>query len=277
VDPAEGRELPIDTGPAGNDADGAALAALPGRSAVTTHNGEPAGTASAPGLGPHWDSRIHGDNAAAFASPWFVLAHPNLRTATPPRLVALGAGLGRAGDELVVQFGHQDALGVSSVVVEKVPPPESSSEPSSRWRPVLLDSVLIPSDADRVRLLGTAGTSESGWLGFGAPRLAPLRPLTTLVSPPKTLTLAVPWIRTYFPCITQPRVESGRAQAPDVVIGDAIGANYPRSPMRFVGDLYPLSRLVVLRDGKTMTDFTVDRVEKHLVPGSRVGADVHHE
>jgi hypothetical protein len=277
VDPAEGRELPIDAAPAGEDADGAVLAALPGRSVVTTHDGGPAGTASAPGLGPHWDSRIHGDSAAAFASPWFMFDQSSLRGAAPQRLVALGAGLGRAGDDLVVQFGRQAAPGVASVAVEKVPPPERSTKPSSKWRPVLLDSVLIPPDADRVRLLGAAGTSENGWLGFGTPRLAPLRPLTTLVAPPTTLTLAAPWIRTYFPCITQPRVESGRAQAPDFVIGDAISANYPQSPMRFVGDLYPLSQLVVLRDGKTMTDFSVDRVEKHLVPGFRVSAEVHHE
>jgi hypothetical protein len=47
--------------------------------------------------------------------------------------------------------------------------------------------------------------------------------------------------------------------------------------MRFVGDLYPLSRLVVLRDGRSITDFTVDHVEKHLAPGSRVSVEVHHE
>jgi hypothetical protein len=277
VDPAEGQELPIDAAPDGGHADGALLAALPGASAVSTRGGQPGESTSVPGLGTHWDSRIDAESAGAFASPWLMLDQSTLRGSQPRRLVVVVGGPGLVGNHLVVQFGRRDGLGVGSVAVEKVPPPDAGSKAGSEWQPVLLDSVSIPPDVNRVRLVGVAGAGENGWLAFGTPRLAPLQPITTLVAPSGTLTLAAPWIRTFLPCITQPRVESGRAQAPDFVIGDPLSNAYPQSPMRFVGDLYPLSRLVVLRDGRSITDFTVDHVEKHLAPGSRVSVEVHHE
>jgi hypothetical protein len=69
---------------------------------------------------------------------------------------------------------------------------------------------------------------------------------------------------------------TGVTEAPDVVVGDVISGAYSTSPMRFVGDLYPLSRLILLgTEGSERGGFTVDRVEKQLAPGTPVSLDMH--
>jgi hypothetical protein len=132
--------------------------------------------------------------------------------------------------------------------------------------------VSVPRDVDRIRLIGVDGAGDrGGWLAFSSPRVVRPQPLTPLLDTAGQRALVAPWLRPYFPCVTQPRVEPGMSQPPDVVLGDVLTDAYPQSPMRFVGDLYPTSPLLLVKDeGATVKEVAAARVDKRLATGTRV-------
>jgi arabinosyltransferase C len=276
VDPAEGSVLPTDSAPSDASADTDLPTSAVEAPLAFTREGVPAGAVPVPGVDEYWGSRVDGGDATGgFESPWFVVDRSSLGTgAGAQRLVGFVAGKIDGGNRLFVQWGRRDGASVTSIGVAELPPTNVGSE----WHAVLLDSLArISTDADRLRLVGVdATTGDDGWLAFASPRMPREQLLASLLSRSGVRTLAVPWVRPYFPCVSQPRMGQGVTEAPDVMVGDVTSDAYSTSPMRYVRDLYPVSRLILLGVARPEAGgFTVDRIEKQLAPGTSVSVDMH--
>jgi hypothetical protein len=128
-----------------------------------------------------------------------------------------------------------------------------------------------------MRLVGVdAANDRGGWLAFSGPRAVRPEPMTQLLSRPGRRTLVSPHLRPYFPCVTQPRVEPGVSDPPDVIVGNAgvrLAEGFPGGPMLYVGDLYPVSPLILMdHSGKVVSNLPSGRVEKRFAPGTPVAA-----
>jgi Mycobacterial cell wall arabinan synthesis protein/EmbC C-terminal domain/Arabinosyltransferase concanavalin like domain len=273
IDPGRGRALPVD----GAASTSAAVGALPLAAALRpplqfAPDGVDPATSPVPGLGSQWGSRVtSGADQGTFVSGWFELDRSVVGAGEDQgRLTLFAAGRINTDDmRLFVQFGRTNGTDVGNVAVEEVP----AQEDDPHWRPVLLDALVpVPRDVDRMRLIGVDGAGDrGGWLAFSEPRVVRPEPLTPLLDTSGQRALVAPWLRPYFPCVTQPRVEPGVSEPPDVVLGDVLTDAYPESPMRFVGDLYPVSPLLLVNDeGVIVKEVAAARVDKRLATGTPV-------
>jgi len=275
VDPARGRALPVvDAADPSAAVDALPPAVALGPPLEFAPDGVDPALRPVPGLESRWGSRVGSDaSQGAFVSPWFSLDQSIVGAGDDRgRIVLFLAGRINADTtRLFVQIGRQNGSGIDSVEVTEFPALGDLPE----WNAVLLDVFAqIPVDADRVRLIGVDGADDrGGWLAFGNPRVVRPEPMTRLLEAPGQSSLIAPWMRPYFPCATQPRVEPGVSEPPDFVFGDVLTIAYPQSPMEYVGDLYPMSRLLLLDEsGNPAPLFAAERVEKDLAPGTPVPA-----
>jgi hypothetical protein len=234
-----------------------------------------------PGVESPRGSRIGSDaDQGTFVSPWFDLDPSRVGAGNDQErfVVFLAGRIDASNTRVFVQLARDDGNGIANLAVEEFPP--QGDDP--QWHPVLLDSIgPIPSDSNRIRLIGVdAADTRGGWLAFGSPRAIRPEPMTQLISALGRRTLVAPHLRPYFPCVAQPRVEPGRSDPPDVILGNAgvrLAEGFPQGPMLFVGDLYPVSPLFVLNDtGEVVSNLPSGRVEKHLAAGTRVPVRVRH-
>jgi arabinosyltransferase C len=275
IDAVRGRALPVDDAANPN----AAVDTLPLTAAFRprlefTPDGVDPGIRPVPGLESQWGSRVGSDaNQGTFVSPWFNLDESIVGAGDNRGRLALFVAGRISGDDtnLFVQIGRQNGPDLENVAVAALPPQGDGPQ----WRPVLLDALVpVPPEADRLRLVAVDGADDrGGWLAFSSPRVVQPQPLAELLEEPGHRALIAPWMSPYFPCATQPRVEPGVSEPPDSVFGDVLTDAYPESPMRFLGDLYPTSQLLLVdHSGNPVAPFAVERVEKQLAPGTLVPA-----
>jgi arabinosyltransferase C len=275
IEPARGHALPVDDAATPNAAvDALPPAATLGPPLEFAPEGVDPGVRPVPGLESQWGSRIGNDaNRGTFVSPWFNLDQSFVGAGNDrERIVLFLAGRVNADNtRLFVQLGRQNGSDIENVGVEELPPQGDNPQ----WRPVVLDALVpVSPEATRMRLVGVdAADGGGGWLAFSGPRVVRPEPMTRLLEAPEHRSLIAPWMSPYFPCATQPRVEPGVSEPPDFVFGDVLTSFYSRSPMKFVGDLYPMSQLLLVdRNGSPVAPFSAERVEKQLAPGTPVPA-----
>jgi hypothetical protein len=275
IDPARGRALPVDDAANPNAAvDALPPAATIGPPLAFAPDGVDPGVRPVLGLESHWGSRIGNDaSRGTFVSPWFNLDQSIVGAGNErERIVMFLAGRINADNtRLFVQLGRKNGSDIENVGVEELPPQGDNPQ----WRPVVLDALVpVSPEATRMRLIGVDAAEDSGgWLAFSSPRVVRAEPMTRLLEAPEHRALISPWMSPYFPCANQPRVGPGVSEPPDFVFGDVLTNFYSRSPMKFVGDLYPVSELILVdTSGNPVAPFAAERVEKQLAPGTPVPA-----
>jgi len=187
-----------------------------------------------------WGSKADGASAVGdLTSPWFGLPRPG----AGQELAASVSGRTSEGASVTWEFARGDTTLGERPVVE-APEPErgyrgyaADAETQrlqdqdryiNRWRTVTVAPTDIPAGTDRVRLLATDDRADdAGWVAVSGPRLVDVTPLTRWLAGRGPV--LVDWAIAFaWPCQDDlPRVSSGVAQAPGVIITGPSGPGDP--------------------------------------------------
>lgn len=186
---------------------------------------------------PVWGSFLvpePGANADArtgtFTTDWFLLP-----PADDAGLAVAVAGRTTGEVALRVEYGREAPGGFRPSGGARI----GTEDPESvEWRTVaLLDEAAPPTGADAVRLVATdTSTTTGGWLAFSAPTARTWVPLPQFLPPDAAVGIA--WqIRTFFPCLRQPRKQDGITEPAAAAIAfgptlDAALADWTFDPAR---------------------------------------------
>lgn len=192
---------------------------------------------------PVWGSRINGDDDTGwFASPWYSVKE--LRSHERADLFVSTAGRpSSASNRLFLQVARETTSGVKYLPFVLL----DSSQDSPYWQSVNIGPFVADEFTSAIRLIGIDGSQDvGGWLAFSSPYQSKVdRPLLDVIEERGGTVLVAPQIRTYFPCLRQPKIRNGSADLPSVIIS-VMGWPYllPGSPHRLlsdVADLRPVS------------------------------------
>ncbi|MDD7934649.1 arabinosyltransferase domain-containing protein [Actinomycetospora straminea] len=190
-----------------------------------------------PGGTPVWGSFLVPEDGATadartggFATGWY-------RTPPPAEAGMTVAVAGRTARDvsLRVEYGRETPDGVVPLDTHRL----AEDDPESvTWRTVaLVDEAAPPPGANAVRLLADdASTSTGGWSAFSAPVAHRWVPLPDYL--PAGGAVGIAWqIRTYFPCLRQPRQQAGITEPAVAAIGygdtvEAARADWMFNPAR---------------------------------------------
>lgn len=221
-----------------------------------------------------WGSRLPDDSARGrFVSPWFSL--PEGGTSRVGLFVAGSLG---EGNVLALEWGRRTGAGIRSVQLLEIAGSNAAGEigpHASGWSFLAAGSLPPrPEEADALRVAAVDGSSKpGGWIGFSAPVRYVVHSLTSAIQVPEAKALISPTLALYFPCWTPPRLQSGVAEMPTLIIlPESSGLwplNDPTSPFSSVLDLRQLYALPVTDSSPPPRGITLYRVSSAL-PGEVV-------
>jgi arabinosyltransferase C len=217
-------------------------------------------------LGTRWGSQVASDrDTGVFFSPWFVIGPyaadkridgpgPSLFTAGKPN---------SSGNALFAQFGRSDGQTIRTLRVAHIAAPDSDTA----WHPLALEP---PRGTDRIRIIAVdQDPNPGGWLAFSAPQRVRYDGLAAVLTKRGTTALVGQDLRIYFPCVTNPGIRRGFAQAPDYFLGVFLTE---QSPLAGISDLYPSQRLLT-RETKGAPIVQIDHIVKPATRGDHTSRE----
>jgi Mycobacterial cell wall arabinan synthesis protein len=202
------------------------------------------------------------------ASPWFALP-----VGRRPGIFVSGTG---QYNSLAIEWGatrsesaRVDLIGHADFDFDALPATAAGLVP---WQFVTASQLPEPPmSADLLRVVLRDRDAFGSVIGVSAPVVYTKQRLAPLMDGAASVSLVHPAVRTYFPCVIQPRLERGQVDAPDWIVATTNQGNPLEigrlSPFAGVADLYRLERLPLadsLHAPPGLVAFRVDR----QIPGA---------
>jgi cell wall arabinan synthesis protein len=207
-------------------------------------------------------------------SPWFRLPpdrHPGIFVSTMGQYNSLAVEWGsvRPGSMRVARLGRDE------FDVDVVPAAASAFVPWQFVTGAQLPGPPTPATVFRAVLRNRA--SFGSITGVTGPVTYSTQRVSGLIDGRTSVSLVHPAVRTYFPCVSQPRIEGGLVEAPDWIIASKDQGNPLEigrlSPFAGTVDLYRLERLPLDDSEHAPPGLIVFRVDRHI-PGALEAAPV---
>jgi hypothetical protein len=196
------------------------------------------------------------------ATPWFVAPHA--------RIGIYVSGRPAPGDRLEVQWGVR-RNGANEIVRRDSFPvrPTTTEEVSMPWRLITQPELRRPPRrATVVRVALANDAPPAAALAVTEPFRSSLEPLTQALAADGTMTLALPHVVTFFPCVALPTLQHGVVSAPDVILStraaDPLLLDPGTTPFNGLLDIYTLQRLAVTDSRNTPSEVTVHTIDPRI-------------